>query len=60
MAEPEPDAPDPIDESLMDQARAFGAQIRDPFVMLRAAIEMFQAARSASLPDAQLGADVIR
>ena len=54
------DAPDPIEESLMDEARAFGAQLGDPFVMLRTAIEMFQAAPSDSLPDVQLGADVIR
>ncbi len=63
MADLEPrdhETPDPIDESIMDQARAFAAEIGDPFVMLRTAIEMFQATPSASLPDPQLGADVIR
>ena len=54
------DSVDLIDESIMDQARDMAAEIGDPFVMLRATLELFAAAPSKALTDPELTADVIR
>ena len=56
----EDEHPDQFDESLMDRARAMAAEVGDPFLVLRAAIEQFTAAPSESLTDGALSADVIR
>ena len=42
---------DLIDESVMAQARAMAAEIGDPFLMLRATLELFTAAPSETLTD---------
>ena len=60
MAEFDASEDDLFDESLMDRARAMAAEVGDPFLVLRAAIELFTAAPSESLTDACLSADVIR
>ncbi len=59
MAEPEHLEDDPFAESAMKQARAMAAEIGDPFVVLRAAIELFAETPSGSLTDTALSADVI-
>ena len=54
------DSVDLIDESIMDQAREMAAAIGDPFVMLRATLELLAAAPSETLTDPELTTDVIR
>ena len=58
----EPDAPgdDLFDESMMGRARAMAAEVGDPFLMLRATLELFADAPSESLTDTALSADVIQ
>ncbi len=53
-------AEDVFDESMMGRARAMAVEIGNPFLVLRAAIELFSTAPSASLSDAALSGDVIR
>ena len=60
MAEPDAPVDDLLAESMMAQARAMATEIGDPFLVLRAAIELFTDAPSASLTDAALSADVIQ
>ena len=57
---PEDDQIDEFDESMMDRARAMAAEVGDPFLVLRAAAELFAATPSESLTDTCLSADVIR
>ena len=60
MAEFNAPEDDQIDESMMVRARAMAAEVGDPFLVLRAAIELFAATPSESLTDTALSADVIR
>ena len=58
---PESDEPaDLFDESMMGRARAMAAEVGDPFLMLRATLELFADAPSESLTDTALSADVIQ
>ncbi len=59
MAEFDTAEDDLLDESMMSRARVMAVEIGDPFLVLRAAIELFGDMPSASLSDAALSDDVI-
>lgn len=56
MAEFDAPEDDMFDESLMDRARVLAAEVGDPFLVLRAAVELFAATPSESLADTGLSA----